>query len=108
MRPFVLIESRDPFEDGDGHWYRRLAADLRSSGGVASLFLVENAVFAARKGANVEFLDTLKGAAVEIRADEFALRERGIGADELAPGITAAPIAYIVDQMAAGASVMWR
>ena len=108
MRPFVLIESRDPFEDGDGRWYRQLAADLNSSGRVASVFLAENAVFAARRRISVEFLDTLKGAAVEIRADEFALRERGIGADELAPGIAAAPIAYIVDQMAAGASVMWR
>ena len=108
MRSCLFIESNDPFGDGDGDWYRRLAADLKASGQQVSLFLVENAVFAARKRAQGDFLSALRTATVEVRADEFALRERGIGVDELASGITAAPIDYIVEQMAAGASVMWR
>ena len=108
MTHYVLVDSRDPGEYGDGHWYRRLASDLKSRGHEVSLFLVENGVFAARRRAGSGVLDPVKKAGVSVRADEFALRERGIDGNDLAPGITSAPLDFIIERMAGGANVMWR
>lgn len=108
MKRYVLIESRDPFEDGDGHWYHRLAGDLKAAGHEVSLFLVENAVFAACKAVHRHHLANLGQAGMKIFADDFALRERGIGAADLSPTVAPAPLEQIVAAMDSGAHVMWR
>jgi hypothetical protein len=108
MKRFILIDSRDPFEESDGEWLRTLAVDLKAASHSASVFLVESAVFAARKHAQGGALDALKRAGVEIRADEFALRERGVRDADTAPEVTPSPIDYIVTEMIRGASVIWR
>jgi hypothetical protein len=108
MNRYVLIESRDPFEDGDGHWYHRLANDLKAAGHDVSLYLVENAVFAACKAAHHHNLANLGQAGMKIYADDFALRERGIGAADLSPTVAPAAIDEIVAAMESGARIMWR
>lgn len=108
MANYLLIESRDPFTSNDTSAYTELAMDLVKQGNDVTLFLVENGVFPARLGA---FGDTISGAAkagVTVLAEEFALRERGIGVGNLAEGVRPAPIERIVDELAAGAKALWH
>ena len=42
---------------------------------------------------------------MSVRADEFALRERGIDGGDLSPGVASAALDFIIDRMAAGAVV---
>jgi len=70
------------------------------------VFLVENAVLGARAGAKAPGLEKLAKAGVQLLADEFALRERGI--QELAPHVTAAPLDSLVGALASGAKTLWN
>jgi hypothetical protein len=47
-------------------------------------------------------------AGAAIAADSFALKERGIAADELRQGVSVADVGLIVDGLAAGCNVIWR
>jgi hypothetical protein len=105
---YVLIESRDPFESNDVAYSYGLAGELARRGNTVTLYLVQNGVLPARPGARSWQLDALAGAGVEILVDDFSLRERGIAADRLAPGVRPAPIEVLVDQLAAGRKAMWH
>jgi predicted peroxiredoxin len=45
---------------------------------------------------------------VEVLADEFSLRERGIAVDRLAQGIKAAPLSTVIDHLAEGRKTIWH
>ena len=45
---------------------------------------------------------------VEVRADDFSLRERGISADRLQPGVTPSPLDLVIDRLAEGAKAIWH
>ena len=51
MAGYLLIESRDPFESNDVGYYYELAGGLVEAGNQVTLFLVQNAVLAARPSA---------------------------------------------------------
>ena len=106
---YLLIESRDPLEstDVEGYFYD-LAVGLARRGETVSLFLVQNGVFPARRSARSAALETVTRAGVEVLADDFSLRERGIAADRLAAGVTAAPIDAVVDRLAEGRKALWH
>ena len=104
----MVVETRDPFAVRDVEWTAGLLAALREAGTPCTLVLTENGVFGARAGASASGLAGLAGAGVEIFADRFALRERGIGEDELASGIAPAGLDVVVDRLAAGGRVLWR
>jgi sulfur relay (sulfurtransferase) complex TusBCD TusD component (DsrE family) len=108
MGQYVMIESRAGFGDESSRRYRELAAGLAREGNEVTLFLVENGVLAARARAQPTGLAEAASAGVAVRADEFALRERAIGSDGLAPGITSAPLGNVVEAMGAGAKTMWH
>ena len=108
MAQYTLIASRDVFECREAEKYCRLATALRSAGNEVTLFLVQNAVLAARAGAAAPALHEVVSGGVQVLADTFALRERGIGEDRLAAGIQAAALDVIVDHMAAGRKVLWN
>ncbi len=101
---YVLIESRDPFEHGSVLRDYHLARGLARRGPVL-LFLVENGVLAGRAGARAPELDGAIGAGVEVLADEFGLRERGVS--ELRAGVRAASLETVVDRLARGERVLW-
>ena len=44
---------------------------------------------------------------MEVLADDFALRERGIEG-KLTEGVTPAPLDTVVDQLAAGRKTLWH
>ena len=65
-----------------------------------TLFLVQNAVLAARPSAHAPKLRVLVGSGINVLADDFSLRERGI--TKLLDGIQTAPIEIVVDHLEDG------
>jgi hypothetical protein len=105
---YLLIESRDPF--GSTAFRRRceLAAALRAGGSDVTLFLVENAVLGARAAARLPALEKLAKLGVQLLADEFALRERGIGDGGITPRVRSAGPEMLVQLLAGGARTIWN
>lgn len=99
MSKYLLIESRDPFESGDTAFLEQTATSLRHGGHKVVLFLVQNGVLAVRKSARTSYLNRLAGAGVEILADDFSLRERGIRPMELQTSIQLSGIEVLVDAL---------
>lgn len=108
MAKYLMIESRDPFESNEVTNYYDLALGLAREGNEVTLFLVQNGVLPARRSEKSGALENLATAGVTILADEFSLRERGIGADRLASGVKASPLDVVVDQLAEGRKAMWH
>ena len=106
MDHYLLIESRDPFESNDVTYYYELAKGLVEGGNQVTLFLVQNGVLAARPSARSADLSALGRSGVEVLADDFSLRERGIA--KLAEGIRAAPIEIVVDRLEVGHKTLWH
>jgi len=107
MAEYTLIASRDVFESREAEKTCRLAAALRREGNEVTLFLVQNAVLGARDGAAAAVLHEVAGGGVQVLADTFSLRERGIPAARLAAGIQPAELDLVIDHMAAGRKVLW-
>ncbi len=108
MAKYLLIESRDPFDSNDVANFYGLATGLARDGNVVSLFLVQNGVLPARPGSRSAALAEVAGAGVEVLADEFSLRERGISSDRLASGVKPAPLEVVIDQLAEGRKALWH
>lgn len=108
MAKYLLIESRDPFECAVVPRQYELAANLVKEGNQVTLFLVQNGVLPARRGTHSDLLSKASKAGVEVLADEFSLRERGIQAEKLAEGVRAAPLDTVVDQLAEGRKAIWH
>jgi len=106
MNHYLLIESLDPFESNDvgRHW--ELAAGLARAGNRVTLFLMQNGVLAAREGARNDVLHSVAAAGVEVLADEFSLRERGIG--RLMARVEPAPLDVVLDRLAEGCKALWH
>jgi predicted peroxiredoxin len=108
MAKYLLIESRDPFENNIVARQYDLAANLVKEGNDVTLFLVQNGVLPARPGKHSPLLTNTARAGVEVLADEFSLRERGIAAGKLAEGVRAAPLSIVIDQLAEGRKALWH
>jgi hypothetical protein len=65
-----------------------------------TVFLVQNGVLGARARARGSHLPELAKARVTLLADGFSLRERGIGAGDLAAGVQEASIDTLVELIA--------
>lgn len=107
MAKYLLIESRDPFEAKGVAGDLELATGLAESGNDVTLFLVQNGVLETRRNARFEMLDGVLASGVEVLADDFSLRERGIRQSELKDGIEPAPLDVVVDQLAEGSRTIW-
>jgi intracellular sulfur oxidation DsrE/DsrF family protein len=107
MTSYLLIESRDPVA-GEVGFSRDLARRLAAGGDRVTLFLVQNGVLPARSGAAAAGLAELVQAGVEVLADDFSLRERGIPLDRLQPGIKPSPLDVVVDRMVEGCKTIWH
>lgn len=108
MSKYLLIESRDPFESNDVPYFYDLAKDLAKKGGTVTLFLVQNGVLPARPSVQAEALAAVAKAGVEVLADDFSLRERGIQSNKLAAGVKAAPLDAVIDRLAEGRKALWH
>jgi sulfur relay (sulfurtransferase) complex TusBCD TusD component (DsrE family) len=108
MTHYLVVESRDPFESHGFTRHCELAAALRADGAGVTVFLVENGVLAARASARLRELDQLAQSGVAVLADEFSLRERGIPASDLEASVKPVALDTLVEQMVAGARVLWN
>jgi sulfur relay (sulfurtransferase) complex TusBCD TusD component (DsrE family) len=104
MAQYLLIEASDPFASNEVGYYCELARGLVEAGNRVTLFLVQNAVLAARPLAQTPQLHGLVGSGVKILADDFSLRERGI--TNVLDGVEIASIESVVDALAAGHKVL--
>ena len=107
MADYLLIGSRDPFESNDVTRLYALAENLVKNGSEVTLFLVQNGVFPARESEKSAAISAVAETGVEVLADEFSLRERGISGDQLVSGVSAANLEVVVDQLAAGRKAIW-
>src|SRR5947209_19365197 len=85
---YLLIESRDPFENNIVARQYDLAVNLVKEGNQVALFLVQNGVLPARPGSCSSLLTSAARAGVEVLADDFSLRERGVPDRRMRDGIT--------------------
>ncbi len=108
MAKYLLIESRDPFDSADVQHNLQLAQDLAAHGNQVTLFLVQNGVLPSRPNQHSAQLATVAKAGVTILADDFSLRERGIDAQRLCNGVSAAALDTVVDAMAEGCKTIWH
>ena len=108
MEKYLLIESRDPFESADVDYYYDLAGNLARKGNAVTLFLVQNGVLPTRRGPKSDALAALARDGVEVLADEFSLRERGIGVERLAKGVSPAPLERVLDLLGEGRKALWH
>jgi sulfur relay (sulfurtransferase) DsrF/TusC family protein len=97
MTNYLFIESRDPFGSTDSAFVADTAIALKQRDNEVTVFLVQNGVLAARKNSRGSHLPRLPKAGVRVIADDFSLRERGIEAGELLPGIQQSSIDSLVD-----------
>ncbi len=108
MTGYLLIESRDSLESNDVSYCYDLAAGLARQGAPVTLFLVHNGVFPARRSASTAALEAVVQAGVEVLADDFSLRERGIPRNDLPAGVAPAPIDAVIDRLVEGRKAMWH
>lgn len=106
MTDYLLIESRSTSSDIDDSC--TVASQLVEDGHGATLFLVQNGVLPARRGAKAGGLDSAAAAGVKLLADDFSLRERGIGNGQLRAQIAPAPLETVVDALVRGTKVIWQ
>lgn len=100
MTQYLFIESKDPLEDRGAVSYLETALELRRLDQPVIVYFVENGSHAARGGAEVSSRDALHAAGASLKVDAFALRERGISSDRLAPGVEPGDVDDIVELLA--------
>ncbi len=108
MAKYLLIESRDPFDNNVVERQYELAINLVKEGNEVTLFLVQNGVLPARPGTRSALLTSTARLGVEVLADDFSLRERGIADNRLVEGVKAAPLTIVIDQLAEGRKTIWH
>ncbi|MDP9465405.1 MAG: sulfur reduction protein DsrE [Actinomycetota bacterium] len=105
---YVLIETRDPFESADVESLFELAGRLGATADV-SVYLVENGVLPVRATSSAAPAITALAARATVVADDFSLRQRAIGAGDLAPGVAPASIEHLVELITTpGCKAMWH
>jgi len=99
MTRYLFIESRDSFESRDAQFIVQTASALKQRGDDVTVFLVQNGVLAARKNARASHLPQLAEIGVNLLADDFSLRERGIRGEEINREIRESSIDNLVDML---------
>ncbi len=107
MPNYLLIESRDPFTTPAVSGHTELAVGLRRAGSAVTIYLVQNGVLPARAGADGGALHEALAAGIEVLADDFSLRERGIGEGDVARGVKPASIGFVAKRLVDGWKVLF-
>jgi hypothetical protein len=106
-RQYVFIVSEDPLESPAAKRSADLALQLKERGNGVTFYLVQNGVFASRAQSADCALSKTFGGDIEVLADDFSLRERGIELNQLRRGVNAASIDIVVQRLAAGCRAIW-
>jgi hypothetical protein len=103
----LLIESRDPFLDLVQDDLDHLTESFAAAGTSLSLLLVENGVLTLRMPGWAAFFARLRSRRVEVLADGFSLRERGVHEGQHVPGTQVVSAGDVVDRLARGTRAVW-
>ena len=107
MKRYLLVDSRDLQEYSGSDFILQTATGLKQQGNEVTLYLIENGVLAARKGAaaSKRLSETAKSG-VKVLAEDSSLLTRGVTA--LADGVTSATIDTLADLVLDGSDqVIW-
>src|SRR5205823_6040373 len=99
MRHYVLMETRDPFENNDADFLQSIVQAWTSAGNRVTIFLAQNGVLAARKKARSGHLRRLSECGASIRAEEFSLQERSITRGETHPFVKISAMDALIELM---------
>jgi predicted peroxiredoxin len=108
MSRYLLIESKDAWESADSAQFVELAAELAKDQHEVTFVLIQNGVLAARPSELGGRLSALADAGVEVLADAFSLKERGISEARLVPKVRATTLATVIERLADGAKALWH
>ncbi len=108
MSDYLILQTVEPSNSGALGRSLGLAAGLAQRGHRVTVFLAQNAVLSARRAARDVGLTDAIEAGVQLLADDFSLRERGIAVDQIRPGIVPSPLESVIDRLAAGAKTLWH
>lgn len=108
MNHYLLIESRDPYASASVDEHAELAIRLKRAGNAVAVYLVQNGVLPLRAQAQNGAIERLLDARIEVFADEFSLRERGIATGDIVAGAKPAPIDLVVDRLLSGWNTVWH
>jgi hypothetical protein len=107
MANYLIIASEDPFESRRAERMRELAVSLARRGGSVSVYLAQNAVLGARRAGKAKACAALLTECIDVLADDFSLRERGIAPKALLPGVKIASLDVVVARLAHGWKTFW-
>ncbi len=106
-RTFWIL-SRDVHTSSEVERELDLLAGLQAAGEAVTVLLVQNAVLAARRGSRGgAALGRLADCGVEVQADDFSLRERGVPEDALVEVVRPVSIDAVVDALERGDRVVF-
>lgn len=107
MASYLIFESQEPFDSAEVPRHYELTAGLKAQGNQVTLFLVQNGVFAARRRVRSDGIARLIEAGVDVLADDFSMKERGLAPSRLAAGVKVASLDAALDQFAEGRKTLW-
>jgi sulfur relay protein TusB/DsrH len=97
MSRYVLIETKSPLDGGN--WAVELGKQLKERRHDVTIYLLQDAVFAARKTfeAGERLRQEAEKHGLRLLADGVSLRQRGVVGDRVAKGIRASDMDELVD-----------
>ena len=97
MAQYLLVESKSPLEGGEHSF--ELAKQLRELKHNVTLYLIQDAVFTARRRfeAGEKLVAEAKAQNLTLVADEISLRQRGITKDRLSDAVRMSRMDELVD-----------
>ena len=97
MAQYVLVESKSP--PNGGQYSFELAKQLRELKHNVTIYLVQDAVFAARKRfeAGEKLVAGAKARTLTLLADEISLRQRGLTKERLSDAVRVSNMNELVD-----------
>lgn len=97
MAQYVLVETKSPLEGGE--YAFELGRQLRGLKHAVVLYLLQDAVFAARKRfeAGEKLMAEAKAQNLTLLADEISLRQRGITKERLSDAVRVSNMDEFVD-----------
>ena len=108
VKNYLCIESQGVFEAADTAHFWSLARDLKKQGNGVEILLIQNGVMSARAEAKSDGLGEIIQAGIPVWADDFSMHERALASANLKRGVRPAPIATVIERMAAGWNVLWH
>jgi hypothetical protein len=106
VKNYLCIESQSTFEAAGAARFLEMARDLKAQGYGVEILLIQNGVMSARNGS--AGLGDLLQSGIQVWTDDFSMRERAMATAQLKRGIRPAPIALVIERMAAGWNVLWH